>query len=143
GASVALAACGVTGRKQIRIGLMGAIRNDAALTPLKKALAERGYVEGKSYELVERYVGETGATYDQLADELVQQQVDVVTSTFDFPAAIARLSPIPAVLIGATDPVASGLAQSLERPGGNVTGVLARPVDGLLHIHMDLLLSVM
>jgi putative tryptophan/tyrosine transport system substrate-binding protein len=72
----------------------------------------------------------------------MQQQVDLVVSTFDYVSAVSRVAPVPVVLVGALDPVASGLVPALDHPGGTVTGVLARPTQGLLRVHMDLLLSL-
>ncbi|MBV8083930.1 MAG: hypothetical protein JO247_03855 [Chloroflexi bacterium] len=141
-ATLALAGCGVSGRRQPRIGFIGAVPNVSGLATFKRALADNGYLEGKSYQIIERYVGETGDGYDQLADDMVQQQVDVVASTFDHPSAMSRLNPLPVVVIGAASPVASGLAESLQNPGGNLTGVLARPTTGLLRVHLALLLDL-
>ena len=61
----------------------------------------------------------------QLVDRLVADRVEVIIA-FGFPAALAakqRSATIPVVVVGAGDPVAAGLVDSLARPGGNVTGV--------------------
>jgi putative ABC transport system substrate-binding protein len=88
-------------------------------------LRELGYVEGQNIRLEFR---DTGGDVDQLpalAEKLVRDGVDIILAT-SFPAAMAAYKAaqtIPIVAFVAADPVASGLAQSLAHPGGNVTGV--------------------
>jgi putative ABC transport system substrate-binding protein len=88
-------------------------------------LRELGYVEGQNIRLEFR---DTGGNVDQLpalAEKLVRDGVDIIVAT-SFPAAMAAhraTQTIPIVAFVAADPVASGLAQSLAHPGGNVTGV--------------------
>ena len=91
----------------------------------KRALSEMGYVEGRNVTFELRWgEGQVGAL-PQLADELVRAKVDVIV-TAGTPAALAakRATPtIPIVLVLAGDPVRTGLAASLSRPGSNVTGL--------------------
>jgi putative ABC transport system substrate-binding protein len=66
----------------------------------------------------------------QFAAEFVQRRVDViVTSAYGVVAAKEATSTIPIVSAATGDVVASGIAKSLARPGGNVTGLTIQPVE--------------
>jgi putative tryptophan/tyrosine transport system substrate-binding protein len=89
-------------------------------------LRELGYVEGRNIRLE---FGNAGGNVDQLsmlAENLVQAgDVDAIFA-ISTPAALAAhkaTQTIPIVAFTAVDPVGSGLANSLARPGGNVTGI--------------------
>lgn len=91
----------------------------------KQALSEMGHVEGTNVAFEFRWGGGQTGTLPELASELVRAKVDVIV-TAGTPAALAakRATPtIPIVLVLAGDPVRTGLAASLNRPGGNVTGL--------------------
>jgi putative ABC transport system substrate-binding protein len=112
------------------------------LTAFRQGLRERGYVEGHTVSLEERWAAGELARLPALAAELVQLPVDVIVASgaSAVRAAMGATRSIPIVIAGAADPVAEGLVTSLARPGGNVTGlaVLAgREVEGkrleLLH----------
>lgn len=95
-----------------------------ALTELRRALAELGYVEGRNLVLERR---DAEGRYDRLpalAAELVATGVDVLVaaSNPDAEAAKEATRAIPVVFVAA-DPVGTGLVTNLERPGGNVTGL--------------------
>jgi putative tryptophan/tyrosine transport system substrate-binding protein len=89
-----------------------------------QALVDLGYVEGQNISFEYRYADGRNDRWDVFAAELVQIPVDLIF-TPNTPAALAArraTSSIPIVLpVG--DPVATGLAQSLARPGANVTGL--------------------
>jgi putative tryptophan/tyrosine transport system substrate-binding protein len=92
---------------------------------LLKGLHDHGYVEGQNLVVELRFSEGAGERWPQLARELAALKVDaiVVQTT---PAALAAkqaTSTIPIVITTAIDPVGAGLAESLARPGGNVTGV--------------------
>src|SRR5262249_4857272 len=72
-----------------------------------------------------RWAGDDAGRFPDLAADLVRQQVDlIVTGTDPAPAAAKNATrALPIVMVGAGDPVASGLVPSLARPGGNVTGL--------------------
>jgi putative tryptophan/tyrosine transport system substrate-binding protein len=95
-------------------------------------LRRLGYVEGRNLA-VERYSGEGKADYHaELARDVVRSTPDVIVPTgtrvaLDFKAATLTIPIVSFV----NDPVASGVAPSLARPGGNITGVSA---DGGLEI---------
>ena len=110
--------------KTFHLGILVNTRN-ASVDELLKGLRDHGYVEGQNLVVELRFSEGAGERWPQLAKELAALKVDaiVVQTT---PAALAAkeaTSTIPIVIISAIDPVAAGLANSLARPGGNVTGL--------------------
>jgi putative ABC transport system substrate-binding protein len=96
------------------------------LAAFRQGLAESGYVEGTNVGIEFRWGGGEFDRLRAIADELVHRNVSViVTSGGDAPALAARdaTNSIPIVFNSAGDPVRFGLVASLNRPGGNVTGV--------------------
>jgi putative tryptophan/tyrosine transport system substrate-binding protein len=98
----------------------------AALTALHEGLRELGYIEGQNLA-VEWRQGTDPAPLDldAHAAELVGLRVDVLLAftTLGALAAKRATSSIPIVFTAVSDPVGSGLAASLGRPGGNATGI--------------------
>ena len=92
----------------------------------RRLLGELGYVEGRNIHLEFRNAAGNVDALPALAQELVQEgSLDVIIA-ISTPAALAAYKAtqtIPIVAFTAVDPVASGLADSLARPGRNVTGV--------------------
>jgi putative ABC transport system substrate-binding protein len=89
----------------------------------RAGLRDHGYVEGKNLQLEARYADEDVARLPALAAELVGLKVDViVTFAQGVRAAWSVTKTIPIVMATSSDPVAMGMAASLARPGGNVTG---------------------
>jgi putative tryptophan/tyrosine transport system substrate-binding protein len=91
---------------------------------LKTALRDAGYMEGKTLQLEMRTPARP-VELAQAAAELVKARVDVIVSAFTVPTQAAKqaTSSVPIVFLGAGDPVGTGLVASLNRPGGNVTGI--------------------
>ena len=86
-------------------------------------LRELGYIPGKSIEIVSRYADGHDDRMAEQARELVALGVDVIlTSGLGVYAAHAATSAIPIVTAASGDLVATGFAESLGHPGGNVTG---------------------
>jgi|SRR5580700_9225389 putative ABC transport system substrate-binding protein len=109
--------------RTFRLGMLVNTR-DALADELIKALRDLGYTEGQNLTVEWRFAQGVAERWLLLARELVALKVDaiVVPTT---PAALAArqaTKTIPIVLPTAIDPVGAGLAESLARPGGNVTG---------------------
>jgi putative ABC transport system substrate-binding protein len=104
------------------------VANDPSTEALKRALRELGYVEGQNIKLVRRFAEGQLDRLPQLAQDLVQLKVDVILAPNHAAVRAAKqaTTTIPIVMvIYDYDPVASGLIQSLSRPGGNVTGIFS------------------
>jgi putative ABC transport system substrate-binding protein len=114
--------------KHYRLGTLNAGQpmNPAAGTGaiLFGSLAKRGYVLGQNLSHEARGSAGKNEVMPRLMDELKALSVDAVV-TVSYPAAVAaKKSGVPTVLAsGAGDPVATGLIESLARPGGNITGI--------------------
>jgi ABC-type uncharacterized transport system substrate-binding protein len=114
-----------------RIGILFVgSRNQPHLDEFKQGLRDRGYTEGKNILLEYRYAQGEEGRLPKLAAELVQLKVDVIVVTADVSAQAAhevtRTTPI---VMTTGDPVSWGLAESLARPGGNVTGLTVLLAD--------------
>jgi putative ABC transport system substrate-binding protein len=97
-----------------------------ALPFFQQGLADVGYVEGRNVVLEYRWARSHPELFPTLAAELVQSRVSVIAAVSGVPAARAAkaaTSTIPIVFITPGDPVQSGLVASLNRPGGNLTGL--------------------
>lgn len=90
------------------------------------AMRDIGWVEGRTLMMEWRFADGRRDRLPELAAQLVQQRVQVIVAPTNFEAEAARRATdsIPIVTLFAIDPVGSGFAKSLARPGGNVTGVL-------------------
>jgi len=100
---------------------------------LRQGLRDLGYVEGKN--IVIEYRGAEGKSerMPSLVTELVELKVDVLVLTIGaILAAKQATKTIPIVMVTQVDPVATGLVDSLARPGGNITGLatLQRDLSG-------------
>lgn len=97
----------------------------AYFTSLMRGFADLGYVDGKTALFEHRYADEQYDRFPDLAKELVLTKVNVIMASI-LPAARAAAQvtkTIPIVFVIVSDPVMSGLADSLARPGRNLTGM--------------------
>jgi len=99
-------------------------RDQPHLESFKQGLRERGYTEEENIAIEYRYAEGRQDRLPELAAELVQLKVDVIVVTADISAEAAKQATktIP-IVVTTGDQVASGLADSLAKPGGNVTGL--------------------
>jgi putative tryptophan/tyrosine transport system substrate-binding protein len=126
------------------IGFLGSsspTERASMLTAFREGLTEAGYVEGKNVVIEYRWAEGQYYRLPTLAAELVRLQVTLIAAS-DGPSALAAkaaTTTIPIVFSTGGDPVQIGLVTSLNRPGGNLTGVnlIAGPLPakrfGLLH----------
>jgi putative ABC transport system substrate-binding protein len=114
-----------SGAKVTVIGLLDAGERLEWWDAFRQQLRELGYVEGRNMRLEQRYAKGNLDLLPGLAKELVQLKVAVIVTSGAAAAVAAQrvTRTIPIVMATGTDQVSLGLAASLARPGGNVTGV--------------------
>jgi putative tryptophan/tyrosine transport system substrate-binding protein len=112
------------------IGWLSITTPDAspALPFFKRGLAELGYDEGRNVAIEYRWAAFHPERFPELAADLVQKHVSLIAAVSGQPAIRAAknaTTEIPIVFLVVDDPVRLGLVESLNRPGGNLTGVAA------------------
>ncbi len=115
---------------------------DAVYQGIKDQLAEQGYKEGENLTILHESAQGNAAIASQIARKFVGENPDVIVAiaTPSAQTVAAAAKNIPVVFSAVTDPVGAKLVQSLEAPGGNITGVSDMlPIEK----HIDLLQRVM
>ena len=113
------------------VGISWPALYESRLDTFRQGLSEIGRVEGQNLKLEYRWAEDRYDRLPALAAELVGRKVDVIVATAS-PAALAAKSAtptIPIVFVAVADPVAVGLAASLARPGGNITGISVMAIE--------------
>ena len=122
--------------KVVRIGLVG----PESPTTMKRAppafwarLGELGWIEGVNLAREERWAQGHIDRLPTLMAEVVSSKIDVLV-TFSTPAAVAAknaTTTVPIVVAAMSDPIGIGVAVSLARPGGNLTGLSLQMTEGI------------
>jgi ABC-type uncharacterized transport system substrate-binding protein len=116
------------------IGFLGASSASAQtqwIAAFVQRLRELGWIEGRTVSIEYRWAEGHSDRYTEIAAEFVRLKVDVILTAGNEAAIAAKqvTSIIPIVFAVAGDPVGTGLAASLARPGGNVTGLSLQFTD--------------
>jgi putative ABC transport system substrate-binding protein len=126
-----------------RIGYVGPATTDPRTASFRQGLRDLGYMEEKNILVEYRYVGGRLDRFADVVAELVQLKVEVLVAV-PFQAILAAkqaTKTIPIVMVTTLDPVATGVVDSLARPGGNITG-LARLTRVLGAKRLELIMEI-
>ncbi len=102
------------------------------MSSFRHGLAESGFVEGDNVTIEYHWSEGHNELLPAMAEDLVRHNVAVIAAMGGAPAALAArgaTSSIPIAFLVAVDPVASGLVASLNRPGGNLTGITTLNIE--------------
>jgi putative ABC transport system substrate-binding protein len=112
-------------RTPARVGWLSYVgQPDPALENLRAGLRELGHVEGRSYVIVPKFAGGDFTRLPGLVEEFATEDIDVLVTrgpSTDYAKPIR--TKVPVVFAYSGDPVESGFAKSLARPGLNMTGI--------------------
>jgi putative ABC transport system substrate-binding protein len=138
GASLSSTTGSTPGRAQSQVPVIGFLHS-ASLEPNRKrlegfrrGLRKAGLVEGENVAIEFRWADGQNAQLPQLAAELARKPVNIIVTLSSTPATLAAkaaTASVPIVFLIAEDPVELGLAASLNRPGGNATGISSQNAE--------------
>jgi ABC-type uncharacterized transport system substrate-binding protein len=113
---------------------------DPRIEAFRQGLRELGYLEGRSIVVEYRWADGKFDKLPELAAELIRSNVDVIVPAVTQASIAAKkaTATIPIVMVGVSDPVGSGLVNSLARPGMNVTGTSSMTAE-IVGKHLELL----
>ena len=119
-----------TGARRVRIAFLSGGSTDAGvqrnmIDPFVQGLRDSGYVDGQNTTIDWRWAEGRPERLPALLAELLRLEPDVLVAVGPRPAELARdLGPVvPVVALAVNNPVLDGLAASLARPGGHITGI--------------------
>jgi putative tryptophan/tyrosine transport system substrate-binding protein len=146
GGTAATHAWSTAGRAQLSsvrplIGLLSpltAVDAKSLVAAFRTTLRDLGYVEGRNMTIVIRYGEGAPERMAPLARELVALNPDVIVAGAYLAIAGDATGTIPIVAMTPEDPVEAGFAQSLARPGGNVTGTWTLGNEAMVQKALDL-----
>jgi putative ABC transport system substrate-binding protein len=146
--SISLTACSTTSDKVVKIGISQLVQHpalDSACEGFIEALKEAGYEEGKNIKIDMQNAQGDVTNAQTIARKFADEKVDMILAIAT-PAAQAAANvtkDIPILITAVTDPVMAGLAESLDKPGNNVTGTTdMNPVSEQIKLIKDLVPNV-
>lgn len=113
----------------------------------RTGMRDLGYVEGRDFTLESHFTGADANRTREVVQKLVREKADIIVAVVSPAIEIAKqeAGSLPIVMASVADPIAAGFAQSLSRPGGNLTGrtmfgpeLAAKRIDLLRDIRPDL-----
>ena len=124
-----------------RIGLLAPGDRGEDVEGFMAGMRELGYVDGRNLVIVYRSASGRNELLEPLFAEFVSLKVSVIVTGGTAAARVARQMnvPIPVVIGAMTDPVGSGVAMSLAKPGGNITGLSLATGDDFGVKYLELL----
>ncbi|NLO82963.1 MAG: ABC transporter substrate-binding protein [Clostridiales bacterium] len=139
-----IACSGASSGKVVTIGISQLVEHpalDSAREGFIEALKEAGYEDGKNikidYQNAQGDVNNAQTIARKFADEKVDMILAIATQAAQAAANVTK--DIPILITAVTDPVSAGLAESLDKPGGNVTGTTdINPVDEQIKLVKEL-----
>jgi len=148
--SLVVLAFTVSAQQPAKVPIVGVLMvmaapDDPVVPAIREGLRQLGYVDGTNIRIERRAAQNQFDRRPQLAAELIALGADIIVVGGEPPARAARQasSTVPIVIVSFDhDPVASGLIDSFNRPGGNVTGIFARTSE-LVGKRLELLKEVL